>query len=566
MTHPDLRPSRFRLPQHCSPDRRRAREATLRQQRDHYALVADPPVNHDQEGYSLPPHIAKMPPPEEFSAVKRAWMSQHKFVAAINGLSALALNPIGRMDSARDYARLLITVPPPDVMRNWRDDDEFARQRLNGSNPRELRRWRPTAGADDEVVRAADVVLRNRGCALTATELADKGRLFAADYGCMTHALVQQHVAPGLQLNAPLALFYTDEDRVLRCLAIRMAPGPGGRVVTPLATDARWLHARAHVQAADGLIHEGVRHLLETHLVTEVLVVVTARQLHPDHPVHQLLAPHLRFTVALDCLARVDLLSIGGPIDLGVAAGVAGALNLARIHWKDWDFTRADPEQDFAERFGTAEIADHHYRHDSLAMWGLIRTYVREVLDVWYRSDADVAQDTELQAWAKELGDAKNLRTFPSEFKTVEALALALSRVVFRATAGHAAVNNGQFEKYTWVPNSPGSMQSIELTDDEPLTEDRLWQAFPSRKRSLAQLSMAWILSTPTDRSIIAAGRVPAFDPALSPPAARAVGTFRRELKALSARIGLRNESLVAAKKVPYTWLDPYNVSCSIDT
>jgi hypothetical protein len=560
VTHPDLLPSRFRLPQHCSPDRRRAREATLRQQCDRYALVTDPPVSHDREAYALPPRIAQMPPAEEFTPVKRAWMLQHKVVAGVNALSAMALNPTGRMDSARDYARLLITVPPPDVMRNWRDDAEFARQRLNGSNPRELRAWRPAGdAADDDLLRAAGVVLRHDGARATARELAEGGRLFAADYGEMTHPLVRQHVAPGLQLHAPLALFYADERRALRCLAIRMAPG--GRVVTPLATDARWLYARSHVQAADGLIHEGVRHLMETHLVTE-------RRLHPDHPVSQLLAPHLRFTVALDSLARVDLLSIGGPIDLGVAAGVTGALNLARLHWKGWDFGKADPEVDFADRgfFAPDVIADHHYRDDSLALWGLIRTYVREVLDVWYRSDADVAGDAELQSWAHELRGPGSVRGFPDGFATVADLALALARVVFRTTAGHAAVNNGQFEKYTWVPNSPGSMQVVELADDEPMSEDLLWQAFPSRRRSLAQLSMAWILSTPTDRSIIAAGDVPAFDPALSPPAAGAVGAFRRALKALSARIGVRNEGLVAAKKVPYTWLDPYNVSCSIDT
>jgi hypothetical protein len=109
-------------------------------------------------------------------------------------------------------------------------------------------------------------------------------------------------------------------------------------------------------------------------------------------------------------------------------------------------------------------------------------------------------------------------------------------------------------------------MRAVSLEADQELTEDELWRAFPPRRRALAQLSMAWILSTPTDRSIIAAGDVEAFDPALSPPAARAVGVFRRELKTLSATIGRRNAELVRGGKVPYTWLDPYNVSCSIDT
>ncbi len=569
MTDEALLPSRFRLPQHCSHDRRRAREATLRLQRDRYALVTDPPVNHDGRTYTLPPRIERMPAAEEFTPVKRAWMLQHKFIAGMNALAAMALNPTGRTDSARDYARLLITVPaPPLVLQRWRDDDDFARQRLNGVNPRELRAWTPGVSPKEDdglLVDAANSVLRHYRSKLYVKELAARGRLFATDYGCMVHPLVQQHVAPGLQLAAPLGLFFADEEGVLLPLAIRMS---AKEVVTPLAPDARWLFARSHLQAADGLIHEGVRHLLETHLVTEVFVVVTARQLHPDHPVSQLLAPHLRFTVALDCLARVDLLSIGGPIDLGVAAGVTGALNLARIHWNEWDFDQADPLTDFEGRglMDPGVLSGYHHRDDSLALRALIFDYVGEVLSVWYRSAEDVIGDTELQSWAAELAGAGGIRGFPTSFADVKTLQRALSLVVYRATAGHAAVNNGQFDKYTWVPNSPGSMQAIALEPGEALTEDQLWRALPSRKRSLAQLSMAWILSTPTDRSIIAAGDVPAFDPALSPPAARAVGAFRRELKTLSAAIVRRNEALLQRGKTPYTWLDPYNVSCSIDT
>jgi hypothetical protein len=310
-----------------------------------------------------------------------------------------------------------------------------------------------------------------------------------------------------------------------------------------------------------------VRHLLETHLVMEVVAVVTARQLHPDHPVCQLLAPHLRFTVAIDCLARRDLLSPGGPIDLAVAAGVGGAMNLGRIWWSRWTFGDHRPAQSFAHRgLDGGVLADFWYRDDALALYALIQRYVGEVLAAWYRTDEDVVKDYELQAWASELGRIGKLRGFPAPIPDYPTLREALTTLVYTATGGHAAVNNGQFDKYTWVPNSPGSMRAVALEADRELTEDELWRAFPPRKRALAQLSMAWILSTPTDRSIIAAGNVEAFDPALSPPAARAVGVFRRELKALSATIGRRNAELVREGKVPYTWLDPYNVSCSIDT
>jgi arachidonate 5-lipoxygenase len=561
----ELLPSRYRLPHQCSPDRRRARAARLRSLRDAYGLVEDAPVLHEGASYTLPPRIARMPDAEAFTPVKRAWIVSRKSIAAVNALAAMGLNPSGRMSSPRDYARALVSISgPPLMMERWRDDDEFARQRLNGANPHELARWSRKSPDDDAVKEAAESVLRHR-LAPTVDELDRGGRLFAADYTEMAHPLVQQYVAPGFQLAAPLGVFYADDDGLLHPLAIRLAKG--GEVVTPLAPDARWLHARSHLQAADGLIHEGVRHLLETHLVMEVVAVVTAGQLHPDHPVCQLLAPHLRFTVAIDCLARGDLLSPGGPIDLAVAAGVGGAMNLGRMRWSRWTFDDLKPEQSFKRReLDEKVLTEWWYRDDALALYALIERYVGEVLTAWYQSDEDVVKDYELQAWASELVRIGKLRGFPAPISKFATLRDALATLVYTATGGHAAVNNGQFDKYTWVPNSPGSMRAVPLEADQELTEDELWRAFPPRKRAIAQLSMAWILSTPTDRSIIAAGNVEAFDPALSPPAARAVGVFRRELKTLSATIGRRNAELARRGKVPYTWLDPYNVSCSIDT
>src|SRR5690606_34911123 len=176
------------------------------------------------------------------------------------------------------------------------------------------------------------------------------GRLYATDYADLLDARIQRQVAPGAWLAAPTCLFVRDDGGALMPLAIQLAPrgADGDVVVTPLDPLGHWLLARCHAQAADGHYHEAIHHLLETHMVSEVFALRTARQLHPDHPLHQLLAPHFEGTLAINYLARHDLLSPGGPLDLALAAGVGGALDLARIAWSRWSFSERRLDADLA--------------------------------------------------------------------------------------------------------------------------------------------------------------------------------------------------------------------------
>lgn len=555
---PQNRPSPYRLPQHCTPDRRRARAATLRLQRAQYALISDPDVVYDREVYRLPPHVAVLPPGERFSTVKKAWYYGHKGQAAANLAAAMALNPSKQMSSPRDYARLLVAISGPAVpMARWRTDEEFARQRLSGTNPVEIRAWDPAE--DRGLADAVGATLRHFGLPST---MEMKGRLFCSDYTELASPLIQESVKPGLRLAAPVAVFFA-RDGGLSPAAIRL--DPDGEIVTPLHPNpARWLFARCHVEVADGHRHEGVRHLLETHLVVEVFATCTARHLHPDHPLAQLLGPHFTFNLAIDDLARGDLLSVGGPIDVAVSAGVTGVVNLARWHWSRWRFDRRGPLEDLAERGVTdGEIlSQYHFRDDAVAIFEAIQHWLVDLLPVWYGTDEDVLADFELQAWADEVG--ANLPGFPA-IKSRATLREVLAQVIYRASAGHAAVNNGQYDKYSWVPNSPAAMRA-EKVPGADLSTGELWRLMPPFNCSVAQLSMAWILSTPTIRSIIDAGNVPAFDRDLHPAAAEAVGAFRRRLRQISEHIQLRNVAIEEAGGVPYAWLDPIRVSCSIDT
>ena len=559
MTDLPTTPSRYRLPQTCSPDRQRARRATLQLQRTRYLPTTDDGPGHPAEGFRLPVAAASLPPGESFSAEKTVRLLGHKTVLRLATPLVKARVP-EQPASVRQYDRLLGWLRRPRAATHWRSDAEFARQRLTGTNPMSLRRCETLPA--EELARAADRVLRERHRTRLQAAL-DTGHLFLSEYHELLDERIQKQVAPGATLAAATCLFLREPHGGLAPLAIqlRLAGAAAPAVLTPLDPPALWLLARCHAQSADAHYHEAVFHLLETHMVSEVFALCSARQLHPDHPLQQLLAPHFEGTLAINHLARSDLLSPGGPIDTVLAAGVGGTMDLARLAWSRWSFRRRSFEADLVERGVAAPdtLPELLYRDDASAIRTLLHRYVSRVLGAWYRSDDDVRADYELRAWLEEL--AQFVPDIPPDIDDVAKLVQFVTDVVFRASAQHSAVNNGQFASYGFVPNAPGAVFARPLCpDDAPNFDERdVLCALSNRDRGLAQLGMAWVLSEPTHRSLLTAGESPAFSRELCPAAHDAVQALRRDLLELSDAVAARNRNLA----VPYSDLSPHRVARS---
>ena len=124
MTAP--KPGFYRLPQHCSSDRRRARKATLALRRSQYRLTQDPPLagsdGDESSGLYLPPHLADLPAEEKFSAKKMAGFMFNKLRIKLNGLILNTAFDFG-LSNYRGYAGLSRLVNAPEhAARHWRSD------------------------------------------------------------------------------------------------------------------------------------------------------------------------------------------------------------------------------------------------------------------------------------------------------------------------------------------------------------------------------------------------------------------------------------------------------------
>lgn len=563
-----MNPSVFLLPQHCSFDRRRARAATLRFEQNRLAWARDVVTGDDfgRPFRALPGAAAKLPKDHDFPPTKKASLAIAKLRASVNGRAVRALAWFPGAGAEAGYLRQFRLVEGPvDTIARWRNDREFARQRLCGVNPMALRLCDGLSQAQRE---AANRYLTHAHPKAGRVEaLVARKRVFVCEYPELASPRVQKRLPPGAWLTAPSAWFWLDGDDRLMPLAIQLHPAMAGApdpVFTPADPTFTWLAARSHVQSADAHLHEGFYHLAETHLVNEALALAAYRQLHPDHPLRQLLDPHFEGNLAINDTARGHLLAPDGPIEKAMAAGVQGVLDAARMRFHDWSWGDRALRSDLAGR-GAEHLTDYHYRDDALALHGALHTFCGAVLAPWYRADDDVRGDTELRAWLEEVADPArgNVPGFPKPdaVETREALFKLVAEVIFRLGPQHAAVNNGQFDTYGWVPNTPGTFRLLPPATTDAIEERAFWRALPLPVESLAQMGMVWVLSAPTRGSILEAGGSAAFSPEVSHEANEAVAAFRRRLQAISNRIDERN----AALDVPYRYLDPLNVSRSTD-
>ena len=478
------------------------------------------------------------------------------------------LKRVGRKTGELEaYAHLRPYGQPPATADVWRDDDEFARQRLNGVNPLQIERVDelPAHLAVDDA-RVSAVLPADT----TLAQLRDEGRLYLCDW----EHLVDVPVTLGRFLTAPTALFFTDTGGQLHPLAIQLdrdetvppETGTSGApvVFTPSDDPWLWLTARTHVQSADAAYHETVIHLLRTHLVMETVWVATKRGLAPQHPIHQLLEPHFAGTIAINYKARNELIVPGGPIDSAISVGTDGAYWLINQGLKEFSFEDLDPVRDLEQRRVNDSdlLAGYYYRDDALQLWDAISDFTEEVLRCFYADDVAVASDTELQAWAIELADPDcgampGLPLVDGRFQRFEDLHHVVRQVIFTVSAEHSAVNNGQFDIFGCIPNSPGALFLPHPTSLAPSSEGEFTYGLPPFKVAETQVALVHLLSNPTTSHL---GDYPADFFYAAQPVRVAIDRFRARLDALTVAIEARNAGLA----MPYTYLDPATVACSI--
>uniref|UniRef100_A0A667Y3Y5 Arachidonate 15-lipoxygenase type B n=1 Tax=Myripristis murdjan TaxID=586833 RepID=A0A667Y3Y5_9TELE len=432
------------------------------------------------------------------------------------------------------------------VRAHWKDDDFFGYQFLNGVNPMLIRR----CSALPENFPVTDDMVFLHGSGSLAEEL-QKGNMFLCDYKRLDGVTTQIINGKKQYLMAPLVLLHRTPDNKLKPVAIQLKqkPADDNPIFVPTDSEYDWLMAKIFVRSADFSEHQLNAHLLRTHLLAEAFAVSLLRNLPMVHPLYKLLIPHTRYTIHINHLARLQLISETG----FSASGGDGMVQILQRALSSLTYASLCLPDDIAER-GLDSVPNFYYRDDGLRLWDIIHRFVRGVLAYFYRRDADVQRDSELQAWIQEIF----IHGIPQSFSSVAELAKFVTMVIFTGSAQHAAVNSGQFDYGGWMPNSPTSLQRPPPTVKGSADECSMLQTLPATNTTVNGMATLWLLSRQSS-DFVPLAHYPEEHFAEEIPR-KLMRDFQGELEDLSAAIKSRNRRL----DVPYTYLDPALVENSV--
>ncbi|XP_053274271.1 polyunsaturated fatty acid lipoxygenase ALOX15B [Pleuronectes platessa] len=441
------------------------------------------------------------------------------------------------------------------VQEQWQEDAFFAWQYLNGVNPIMIR---CCEGLPENFPVTDDMVFFCQGSLKREME---RGNIFLCDYKRLDGVKPNTINGKKQYLMAPLVLFHNRGGKFMPiAIQLKQTPAEDNPIFLPTDSAYDWLMAKIFVRSADFQEHQLNVHLLRTHLLAEVFAVSLLRNVPMVHPLYNLLVPHTRYTLQINILARLGLISEKGVFTQFAASGGEAMFTIMKRSLSSMTYKSLCIPDDIEER-GVGNIPNYYYKDDGLRLWDIIFRFVEGVLSYYYKTDDLVVNDTELQDWIRDIFEhgflSQEQTGIPQKFSTVAELIKFVTMVIFTCSCQHSAVNSGQYDYGAWMPNTPTSLQCPPPTTKG--TKDHIMmQTLPNISTTVKGMSTMWLLSKDSS-DFVPLGRYPEQYFSEGFPR-KLIKRFQRELHKLSVSIKARNDNL----KLPYTYLDPANFENSV--
>uniref|UniRef100_A0A3Q2PR51 Lipoxygenase domain-containing protein n=1 Tax=Fundulus heteroclitus TaxID=8078 RepID=A0A3Q2PR51_FUNHE len=252
------------------------------------------------------------------------------------------------------------------VKNNWRDDDFFGYQFLNGLNPMLIK----CIKALPDNFHVTDGMI-SQYCKGNLDDEIKKGNIFLCDYKLLDGVETQEIHKTKQYLAAPLVLLYkTPKDKLVPiAIQLQQKPAADNPIFLPSDSQYDWLLAKIYVRSAEFNLHQLNFHLLRTHLLAEVFAVSLLRNLPMVHPLYKLLIPHTRYTLNVNVLARNYLISPNG----FAASGGDGMYQILKRSLSSLTYTSLCIHDDIKER-GMENIPNFYYRDDGCRLWDILHS------------------------------------------------------------------------------------------------------------------------------------------------------------------------------------------------
>lgn len=450
---------------------------------------------------------------------------------------------------------------------DFNKDVHFALQRVAGINPIMIERLSQENPLPENFQEAKSVV--NKLVDKTYEEALDEGRLYVTNYEVlkeMTENLKEVDGVTTQYVTDAIALYYRQDDGLLKPLAIQLSVTKPTSDTNPIYTPEdgkHWLMAKFYLQTADAVVAIILTHTTHTHYLIESIILATRRNLPPNHPLFALLCPQLKGTLWLDHIVhyfRPFKNNKIPPVASIVPSKEETSLKYIGEGMRTYNFKDKAFPNDIKKRDMDDPNLFYPYRDDGKLLWDAIHEFVREYVNVYYKSDRDVQEDFELQSWADEIGGSLKegkcqITGFPTQLNSIDEVVATVGNIIFLATAHHSAIHYTLYQNISFVPNMSLSAYAPPSTNlKSPLSQPDLMKLLPNFYNTVIQSFSFYINNMIVER-------IGEYDLSVFGDQSReVVKKYQAKLEEISKEVNSRNQK----RTYPYIYLDPKNIANSI--
>jgi len=362
---------------------------------------------------------------------------------------------------------------------DWYSDAVFAQQAFTGTNPIYIqlasKKWvedfktAATAQRNTHIIKFIESAgeetfyIQDNSYYREAVGLAPDDLIISKDKDRWGNAgVVLYHLSERGKLH-PLAILIDFKETILKSVTIFNERLTANAPTEGEETDWPWRYAKTSFQACDWSRHELATHLVNTHLIEEVIIVASYRVFPTSHPVYKLLSPHWAKTLSLNATARSTLV----PTFIGKVIGFTDDQMYCFIRhaYKQFNWTQMYIPNDLTLRgfppakLGSQKYHNYVYAKNINSMWRVLHKFVVAVIAISYESDEAVASDKYITEWTTEMRSptGAQMPSFPI-IQSIADLADAITMCIHIASPQHNAINYLQEYYQSFVISRPPAL------------------------------------------------------------------------------------------------------------
>lgn len=210
---------------------------------------------------------------------------------------------------------------------------------------------------------------------------------------------------------------------------------------------------------------------------------------------------------------------------------------------------------------GKEKLQNYPYRDDGILLWSSLVDFVDEYVKIYYVSDADVANDRELQAfWNEVVNVGHKKREFPfRKLDHVDAVCRMCATLLWMCTGQHSSVRYSMYDEYGAVMFRPPHMRGKPPTERGKCSEITFLDSLPNISDTVAMAALGAVLSGTSERNPRLMDLNVYEEYINDPRAKQALARFSNACEKVESVIAIRNQR----RHMPYPFMMPSRVGLS---